>query len=110
MPYRVYKVGNGYKVGLVSGEKMSNGKKYLSEKPLSREGAKRQMLAVELREKGRTVNKKKSKKIRKDGFMRYDDLKTKKKKCPKGYKVCHCELKKKLLKKGETLCEKIGSK
>ena len=43
-------VGN-YDLGLVNKKKMSNGKKYLSDKPLSQEGAVKQMRAVVLEEK-----------------------------------------------------------
>ena len=51
MPYEIYKVKGGYKVGLANKKKMSNGKKYLSDKPLSQEGAVKQMRAVVLEEK-----------------------------------------------------------
>ena len=51
MPYEVVKVKGGYKVGLANKKKMSNGKKYLSDKPLSQEAAVKQMRAVVLAEK-----------------------------------------------------------
>ena len=50
MPYKIVKVKNGYKVGLVSGSKMSNGKKYLSDKVLTKAQAEKQKKAVEMSE------------------------------------------------------------
>lgn len=51
MPYQVKKVSGGYKVGLATGGKMSDGKKTLSKKPLTKKGAERQKKAVEINEK-----------------------------------------------------------
>lgn len=50
MPYKIVKVTGGYKVGLVSGGLMSNGKRYLSVKPLTKKGAIKQMGAVNINE------------------------------------------------------------
>ena len=51
MPYKIEKVTNGYKVGLQSGGKMSNGRYYLSNRPLTLKEAKKQLKAVESSEK-----------------------------------------------------------
>ncbi len=51
MPYKVVKTTGGYKVGLQSGGKMSNGRYYLSNRPLSLKDAKKQMKAVQISEK-----------------------------------------------------------
>ena len=59
MPYKIYKQKNGYKVGLVDGEKMSNGKKYLSNKVLTKKQAEAQKKAVEINEKQKKTPKKK---------------------------------------------------
>ena len=56
MPYKLVKVSGGYKVGLVTGGKMSNGKRFLSDKPLSKISATKQLNAVNINE-----NKKKKK-------------------------------------------------
>ena len=64
MPYKIEKVTNGYKVGLQSGGKMSNGRYYLSNRPLTLKEAKKQSLAtlnsIEEKEKtlAATLNKK----------------------------------------------------
>jgi len=42
MPYKLYKVTGGYKVGKADGTKMSNGRMYLSNKPKTKEAAKKQ--------------------------------------------------------------------
>ena len=36
MPYKVFKVDGGYKVGKKDGSKMGNGRKYASNKPLKK--------------------------------------------------------------------------
>ena len=54
MPYSVNKVSGGYKVGLKSGGKMSDGRKTLSKKPLSKGQAEKQKKAVEMSEKKMT--------------------------------------------------------
>ena len=54
MPYSVKKVSGGYKVGLATGGKMSDGKKNLSKKPLSKGQAEKQKKAVEISEKKAT--------------------------------------------------------
>lgn len=46
MPYKVFKVDGGYKVGKEDGSKMGNGRKYASNKPLTKEKAKKQMQAI----------------------------------------------------------------
>lgn len=110
MKYRLIKSGNGYHVGLKSGEKLRNGKKYLSDRPMARDEAKRKLLEKDLEEQGRKIQSKPSKKKKiEDGFMRIDPKKTKKK-CPKGYEECHCKLKKILFKGNGKLCEKIKIK
>ena len=53
MPYKLVKVNNGYKVGLRDGGKMSNGRYYLSNKPMTKVKATYQMKAVENSEKGK---------------------------------------------------------
>ena len=50
MPYKIVKVEGGYKVGLRDGGKMSNGRYYLSNKPLPRSRALAQKTAVEMKE------------------------------------------------------------
>ena len=51
MPYKLYKIKDGFKVGLADKQKMSNGRYYLSNKPLSKSEALKQKKAVELNEK-----------------------------------------------------------
>lgn len=46
MPYELYKVKGGYKVGKKNGEMMSSGRMYASDKPLSKENAKKQLSAM----------------------------------------------------------------
>tara|TARA_R100001126_G_C4769313_1_gene121618 strand:+ start:78 stop:278 length:201 start_codon:yes stop_codon:yes gene_type:complete len=65
MPYLVQKVAGGYKVGLATGGKMSNGKKYLSDKPLTKAAAEKQKKAVEMAEMKTKINKKNIKKPKK---------------------------------------------
>ena len=45
MPYEIYKVRGGYKVGKSDGKVMRSGRMYASDKPLSEEKAKKQMAA-----------------------------------------------------------------
>jgi len=47
MPYLVKKVKGGYKVGLATGGKMSNGRYYLSNKAMTKQAAEKQKKAVE---------------------------------------------------------------
>ncbi len=61
MPYKLYKVVGGYKVGKADGTKMSNGRMYLSNKPKTKEAAKKQMIDVDSNEP-KMVKKKKPKK------------------------------------------------
>ena len=51
MPFVLVPVKGGYKVGLKSGGKMSNGRYYLSNKVLSKKAAQAQKKAVEIRER-----------------------------------------------------------
>ncbi len=51
MPYKVFKVDGGYKVGKKDGTKMGNGRKYASNKSLSKEKATKQMQAMMINEK-----------------------------------------------------------
>jgi hypothetical protein len=53
MPYIVKKVNGGYKVGLKDGKKMSNGRYYLSNKPLTKTQATKQKQAVEIAERSK---------------------------------------------------------
>lgn len=46
MPYQVYKVKGGYKVGKEDKSPMREGKKFASDKPLSKERAQAQMKAI----------------------------------------------------------------
>ena len=48
MPYIVKRVPGGFKVGLVGGLKMSNGRYFLSNKPLTKIKAQKQKKAVEV--------------------------------------------------------------
>ena len=50
MPYKVFKVEGGYKVGKEDGSKMSNGRRYASNKPLTKEKAIKQMQAMVINE------------------------------------------------------------
>jgi hypothetical protein len=50
MPYKLFKIDGGYKVGLVSGGKMSTGKRFLSVKPLTKKQAEKQLEAVRISE------------------------------------------------------------
>lgn len=52
MPYEVYKVRGGYKVGKSDGKPMSSGRMYASDKPLSQEKAKKQLAALYANERG----------------------------------------------------------
>jgi|TARA_R110002110_G_scaffold279610_2_gene494550 hypothetical protein len=51
MPYKLFKVKGGWKVGKKDGTKMSNGRKYASNKPLTKEKALGQMRAIIISEK-----------------------------------------------------------
>ena len=50
MPYIIKGVPGGFKVGLVGGLKMSNGRYFLSNKPLTKIKAQKQKKAVEMLE------------------------------------------------------------
>ena len=50
MPYHVVKVTGGYKVAKKDGTKLSSGKKYLSDRPLTKAQAEKQKKAVEIAE------------------------------------------------------------
>ena len=50
MPYSLVKVNGGYKVGLTSKARMSNGRYYLSNKPMTKSRALAQKKAVEMNE------------------------------------------------------------
>lgn len=50
MPYKVFKVEGGYKVGKEDGSKMGNGRKYASNKPLTKTKAVKQMQAMMINE------------------------------------------------------------
>jgi hypothetical protein len=58
MPYKLFPVRNdegkllGYKVGKKDGSKMSNGRRFASNKPLSKKRATSQMQAIIINEKG----------------------------------------------------------
>ena len=65
MPYKVVKVTGGYKVGLATGGKMSNGRLYLSNKPLTKKEAINQKIAVDSQELQKTTKKKKKPKTKK---------------------------------------------
>lgn len=58
MPYKLFQVRNedgrilGYKVGKKDGSKMSNGRKFASNKPLPKKRAIAQMQAIIINEKG----------------------------------------------------------
>lgn len=60
MPYKIVKVEGGYKVGLVGGGRMSNGRYFLSNKPMNRTKAIQQKKAVEIKETEQEQEKKKS--------------------------------------------------
>ena len=55
MRFKLFIVEGGWKVGLKSGEKMKNGRKFASNKPLSKERAMKQLQALEIAESGRSV-------------------------------------------------------
>jgi len=61
MPYKLFKVEGGYKVGLVSALRMSNNKRYLSNRPLTRKEAVAQLAAVNIRENMKVKKKVKKK-------------------------------------------------
>lgn len=50
MPYKITRVTGGYKVSKKDGSKMSSGKKYLSDRPLTKAQAEKQKKAVEIAE------------------------------------------------------------
>ena len=58
MPYLVKKVKGGYKVGLATGAKMSNGRYYLSNKVMTKQAAEKQKKAVESAESKVKVKRK----------------------------------------------------
>lgn len=82
MPYSIYEIseGNevlGYQVGKSDGKKMSNGRRFASNKPLSYERAEKQMKALYANEnKDKNTLKFKIKKVNEKGEV--------------GYKIC-CE-------------------
>lgn len=74
MPYLVKKVTGGYKVGLASGGTLSNGRKYLSDRPLTKAQAEKQKKAVEVAEqkaKKKTTGKSKPKKNKQIPVKKY---------------------------------------
>jgi len=79
MDYKIYKINNGYKVGRKDKEKINSSRIYLTKKPLTRDGAKRFLLKLQLEERGIKI-KNNTKKFNKhlDGYIRIDPLKTKK--------------------------------
>lgn len=52
MPYKLFKVPDGYKVGKSDGKPMGNGRMYASNKPLTKERAEKQMKAMYASERG----------------------------------------------------------
>ena len=56
MPYKVYKVKGGYKVGKSDGSQMKEGRKYASDKPLSKTRAESQMKVIYASEKGYEIS------------------------------------------------------
>lgn len=54
MPYEIYKVRGGYKVGKKDGSVMGNGRQFASDKPLTQEKAKKQLAALYASERGAT--------------------------------------------------------
>lgn len=50
MPYKLFKVDGGYKVGKKDGSKMANGRKFASNKALTKERAEKQKRALEISE------------------------------------------------------------
>ncbi len=77
MPYKIVKVVGGYKVGLRDGGKMSSGKRFLSNKILTKKQAEAQKKAVEINEK-----KKEKKNINKSNGTRSSRRKMEKKQTP----------------------------
>ena len=64
MPYHVVKVSGGYKVAKSDGSKMSNGRKYASNKPLTKKKAEAQMRAIYASEAGYVLDKKSPKRTK----------------------------------------------
>ena len=54
MPYEIYKVSGGYKVGKSDGKPMRSGRMYASDKPLPKTQAKKQMAALYASERDAT--------------------------------------------------------
>jgi hypothetical protein len=50
MPFKLFKVDGGWKVGKKDGTKMGNGRKFASNKPLTKEKALAQMRAIIIHE------------------------------------------------------------
>ena len=59
MPYKLFKVVGGYKVGKKDGSKMANGRKFASNKPLDKKKAIEQLRALEISEGKNIKNKSK---------------------------------------------------
>ena len=51
MPYSIFKVKGGFKVGKSDGKPMRNGRMFASDKPLTKKNAEKQMRAMYAREK-----------------------------------------------------------
>jgi len=59
MPYKMLAVEGGFKIAKKDGTKMSNGRMYTSNKPMTKEKAKKQMAALEINEPQKVKMKKK---------------------------------------------------
>ena len=81
MDLKIYKINNGYKIGKKDGTRLSElyGRRYyIDKKPMRRDGAKKMLMKLQLKEQGYTMNVKSKKKKVCDGFIRIIDKKTKK--------------------------------
>jgi len=83
MDYKIYKINNGYKVGRKDGKRLCDkyeNRLYITKRPMRREGAKRLLMKLQLKEQGIIMNVKSQKKRLCDGCIRIDPIKTKRKK------------------------------
>ena len=83
MDYKIYKINNGYKVGRKDGKRLCDkyeNRLYITKRPMRREGAKRLLMKLQLKEQGIIMNVKSQKKRLCDGCIRIDPVKTKRNK------------------------------
>ena len=82
MDLKIFKINNGYKIGKKDGSRLGDiyGRRYyITKRPMRRDPAKKLLMKLQLAEQGVRMKVKSLKKTFRDGFMRVDPKKTKRK-------------------------------